>query len=585
MEIRRRNIIEKQLLAQGYSIEQATVAASAGPEAVAALRVAPPRDSFMAFAQELGFSVLQIATALDKCKGEKEKAIDLLFAGNDADAQLPTEILEPASAIPITPTRICSVCSASVASCSGLACLGAHQHFFCERCLGDHIKHKDSTLSLHCPCDGCCGAPWSYAMLAKVLEAPAFDAFLESHLQQREAESTAREHELRVQLEQEMQRVEAQDAARAQAEAEQFQAQALAKMAFQFQEQERVQAEIAIRDLSENETLLKAQLHEAQSHHASASPPYWLKPNSMARRWNVVPVAGGELAALQMIVRLPSEHALGGRDQRLAGGHSHFILGGAWRIENPELFAKYAAEKARLKSVSRALCFAGIPQKRVSLRGSFKQATQCLPGQLDTEINEEYLLHGTKPETVHSILAGGMNERFSGGLFGHGTYFSEDIAKNDQYVTVDRQLGDHPDLHRELYGYMSSWESLTSTLGFSQQQAQGAEVPHPGNVHYVFVSRVALGHFCQTQDGETLMGVMDEPQRLSWFSRTAPSRTAPSIWSSHKRELATIPASSPPEQFHGLVAELGGRINRHREFISFHGDRTYPEYLIAYQRA
>merc|ERR1712187_67981 len=125
-------------------------------------------------------------------------------------------------------------------------------------------------------------------------------------------------------------------------------------------------------------------------------------------------------------------------------------------------------------------------------------------------------------------------------------------------------------------------KSLISSLGFQTQQAQGTEVPHPGNVHYVFVSRVALGHFCRTQDGETNM---DEPQpQPQWRARfSGPSRST-SIWSSHKRELAAIPTSSPPEHCHGLVAELGGRINRHREFITFHGDRTYPEYLIAYQR-
>jgi hypothetical protein len=577
METRRQKIIEKQLLSQGYSLEQATVAAIAGPEAVAALRVAPPRDSFMAFAQELGFSILSIAEALDQCKGDKDTAINLLLAGNVANAQFSTENLEPSSVAPFISTRNCAVCSASVASCSGLECLGVDHHFICEGCLSDRIKSKD-LHSLHCPCDGCHGVPWSYVMLAKVLEPRVFDELLDSHLQQREAESRARETELRFQLEQEMQRAEARDVARAQAEAEQAQAKALAELALRNQEEVRVRAESVIRDLSEHEALLKAQLCEAQSHHASSLPPYWLKAEDTRRRWNVVPVTGGELAALHMITQLPSDHELGGRDQRLPGRHSGFRVGAAWRIENPELFAKYAAEKARLKSARRALSSVGVPPNRVSLRDSFKQATQCLPGQLDTDINEEYLLHGTKPETVHSILSGGMNERFSGGLFGHGTYFSEDIAKNDQYVTVDRKLGDHQDLHRELYGYTGSAASVFSLLGLAAQQDGGTGVPHPGDVHYVFVSRVALGHFCRTQDGETLL---DAPRQRSWFT---PAGRRPSIWSSQKRELAAIPTSSPPEHYHGLVAELGGVVKRHREFITFHGDRTYPEYLIAYQR-
>ena len=48
------------------------------------------------------------------------------------------------------------------------------------------------------------------------------------------------------------------------------------------------------------------------------------------------------------------------------------------------------------------------------------------------------LLHGTKAHRVPVICANGLNERFSGGLFGHGTYLAEDVEKIDQYVAVDR---------------------------------------------------------------------------------------------------------------------------------------------------
>ena len=35
---------------------------------------------------------------------------------------------------------------------------------------------------------------------------------------------------------------------------------------------------------------------------------------------------------------------------------------------------------------------------------------------------------------------------------------------------------------------------------------------------------------------------------------------------------------------HSLIAELGSSIGRFREFVLFHGEYVYPEYLIAYQR-
>ena len=51
-----------------------------------------------------------------------------------------------------------------------------------------------------------------------------------------------------------------------------------------------------------------------------------------------------------------------------------------------------------------------------------------------------------------------------------------------------------------------------------------------------------------------------------------------------KRELAPVPGVSPPVFHHSLVAELGGDLRRYREFVVFHSDIVYPEYIIAYQR-
>ena len=48
-------------------------------------------------------------------------------------------------------------------------------------------------------------------------------------------------------------------------------------------------------------------------------------------------------------------------------------------------------------------------------------------------------------------MSGGANERFSGGLFGSGTYFAEDASKNDQYVTNDAAFGQEPELHGLIY--------------------------------------------------------------------------------------------------------------------------------------
>lgn len=55
--------------------------------------------------------------------------------------------------------------------------------------------------------------------------------------------------------------------------------------------------------------------------------------------------------------------------------------------------------------------------------------------------------------------------------------------------------------------------------------------------------------------------------------------------STNTRELATVGGVTPPIHYHALLAETGQRIARFREFILFHGEFVYPEYLLAYQRA
>jgi hypothetical protein len=172
------------------------------------------------------------------------------------------------------------------------------------------------------------------------------------------------------------------------------------------------------------------------------------------------------------------------------------------------------------------------------------------PGGMNAEANERVLMHGTKPEMLLSILSNGPNEHFSGGIFGHGTYFAEDVGKNDQYVTTDvahDTSGARKALHERLF----------------------VKVRHPGRLHYLLVCRVSLGHSVRTKDGETSM----DGGGGSIFATV------------DKRELAAVPRASPPVHFHSLVAETGGpRIARFREFIVFHGSYIYPEYLVAYQR-
>jgi len=238
-----------------------------------------------------------------------------------------------------------------------------------------------------------------------------------------------------------------------------------------------------------------------------------------------------------------------GRDVREADRHSKLTVVRGWRVVEPHKLAGHSAKKN----------IAAIEIRKV-------QAKELVP-QVETKLddvsgkvgcsqalNEKILLHGTKPELVMSIIQNGLNERLSGGLFGCGIYLAEDPSKINQYVTHD-DGADHgnsavTELHRRLY----------SVRPFSG-----------GKIYYCFAVRVTLGWPVFTKDGETDM------------------LTGRGLWTSpDKRELSAMPNVQPPLPYHSLVAEAkqepSYKVKRHREFITFDGDRTTLEYLIAFRR-
>ena len=249
-------------------------------------------------------------------------------------------------------------------------------------------------------------------------------------------------------------------------------------------------------------------------------------------------------ATLQSLLRTDPAQLSQGRDVRQPGVYDRLELACAWRLEHQKLWDRYVSGQRQIQEQVARLRRNGVVSSALALKTDHAR----VPGGLNVEANERVLLHGTKPDALFSILSNGPNEHFSGGLFGHGTYFAEDVGKNDQYVTADSAhdaSGGRKELHTRLF----------------------AKVRHPGKLYYLLVCRVSLGHSVRTQDGRTSMD-----GGASVFA------------ASDSRELAAVPRASPPVHFHSLVAETGGRIARFREFIVFHGSYIYPEYLLAFQR-
>jgi len=168
------------------------------------------------------------------------------------------------------------------------------------------------------------------------------------------------------------------------------------------------------------------------------------------------------------------------------------------------------------------------------------------------EANEGWFLHGTKPATVLPILSSGLSERMCQGKFGKGVYLAEDPEKADQYAIPDASYMAQglEDLHQRLY-------------------RAGSAIRHPNeDLFYVFVVRAAAGIPVRTRDGKS---DLDRPSK-------------PIFASPEQRELAEVPGVTPPLRFHSLVVELGGQINRFREFVYFNSTRFSVEYLIVYRR-
>ena len=259
---------------------------------------------------------------------------------------------------------------------------------------------------------------------------------------------------------------------------------------------------------------------------------------------------------LQRFLCTTKPHELGvGRDVKWAGKYTKLELQRAWRIEHPRLYERFRTGRSKVgndvERVERCNTYKA-PSTNIELADLAKK----MPGSVDAQSHEHYLLHGTRPEVLPDLLNDGLNERFSRGIFGNGTYLAEDAAKIDQYVFPDPD----PELNKDF-----------SALHKLLYQAGGA---HPGTtsdpVFYCLVCRVALGLPVRTQDAKQNM-----------------DNTSRSVWAVEDRELANIDtggAVDPPVRHHSLLAELGPKIMRFREIIVTHGEYIYPEYLLAYKR-
>jgi len=204
-----------------------------------------------------------------------------------------------------------------------------------------------------------------------------------------------------------------------------------------------------------------------------------------------------------------------------------------WRIENRFLWLKYSMEAEEVKEDFKKLNAARITTAEV--RTMIEANVGPLGNDvLDDDINEKWLLHGTKFEFVRSIMEKGLNERYANlhGYFGAGNYFGDTPEKTDQY-TPPHELSQVED------------QILLDTLFPGGRQSSDY-------LHYALLCRVILG----------------APQEQHVACQAA-------------RECDVLHDTI---KYHSIHAIPGHAVKRHHEYVQFHGERIYPAYLIAYER-
>jgi hypothetical protein len=115
-------------------------------------------------------------------------------------------------------------------------------------------------------------------------------------------------------------------------------------------------------------------------------------------------------------------------------------------------------------------------------------------------------------------------------------------------------------------GRLSFWFILC--VGWDTLSTAGYDIPLDGDV---------LGENASTQSRDP---GCPSPGSLSLFHDPLHRKKLMGVVDPITKELI-----EPRLHHHSLIAELGQRIVRFREFVVFDGSRVFPEYVVAYKRA
>ena len=193
------------------------------------------------------------------------------------------------------------------------------------------------------------------------------------------------------------------------------------------------------------------------AHESTQTPGYWTNlPSSKSvtevfqtvpskNRVEIVRVDSATEKAITKMVQGTWDQSIVGQGRDAVGlHHSRIKIRKIERIENLDLFAKYASKRQeffRTLSDSGKPSFPSLKDLQVQNQGNVRTQAHLsspLGDELYPEINECYVFHGTKPDVIKAVIRQGLDYRMSSdkAMFGMGIYGAECSTKADQYAGI-----------------------------------------------------------------------------------------------------------------------------------------------------
>eukprot|EP00928_Gymnodinium_smaydae_P020239 TRINITY_DN17824_c0_g1_i1.p1 TRINITY_DN17824_c0_g1~~TRINITY_DN17824_c0_g1_i1.p1 ORF type:complete len:597 (-),score=72.22 TRINITY_DN17824_c0_g1_i1:314-2104(-) len=228
------------------------------------------------------------------------------------------------------------------------------------------------------------------------------------------------------------------------------------------------------------------------------------------------------------------------RDRRGAPIPDRFAVREVVRVMNDQVWREYANHREQLRS-KLAGSNPAVPDGSHTMNYLAKRrakASASLPA-LDSQVNENWLFHGTTKEAANGIAENDfrldMTGSNAGTLYGKGIYLAENVTKSDEY-------GEGP----------------KGPAGEQMEAGYEAPRPPPGpppalvRESYILVCRSAMGRVYYTDE--------------------------------QRPDADALQRKCLNGEYDSVLGDRLKRNGTFRELIVYHDDLVYPEYIVRYER-